>query len=121
MTYLSKLRVVIESPCKAQPESTWDDHQQYLRRCLQDSIGKNEAPIASHGLFAFPGIFDDADPLDRALCMDAGWAWIPHAEKLCVYTDYGITEGMRRAINIAHLHGIPVSYRQLGKNEAPAS
>jgi hypothetical protein len=107
--------VVIESPCK--PSDTgfsWDDHQDYLKLALRDSISRGEAPIASHGLFAFSNVFDDAAPDQRTACMEAGWCWIKHASAVIVYVDCGITEGMERAITVAGLNGVQVYYRSLG-------
>ncbi len=107
-------RVIIESPCAPSGTFTWDEHEAYLRRCLQHSIALGEAPIASHGLFAFSRAFEDADPAQRNACMIAGHAWLVAAEAVAVYLDYGISKGMQQGIELAEAMAVPVDYRRLG-------
>jgi hypothetical protein len=102
-------RVIIESPCSGDMTG----HAGYLARCLRDSIQRAEAPIASHGLFAFSMVLDDDKVADRNAGMYAGWAWIEVTEAVVVYDDLGITEGMKRAILLAEHIGKPVEYRSL--------
>lgn len=109
--------VVLESPCAANATSTWEENQAYLAEALRDSIGHGEAPIASHGLFAFSNIFDDATHERRQRCMYAGWAWIKCAARVVVYADLGITPGMEAGITYARSIGIPVIYRRLRGEE----
>lgn len=105
--------VVIESPCAPLPGRTFEHNANYLRRCLRDSIERGEAPIASHGLFAFSNVFDDANALERKQCMLAGWAWMYSASEVIVYADHGITQGMIDGIAFAQNLGVSVSYRYL--------
>lgn len=106
-------RVIIESPCAALPNSTWEDHQDYLADALRDSISRGEAPIASHGLFAFSNIFNDADAKQRRACMLAGHAWLNQAEAVIVYADLGISAGMQQGIDLAKRLSIPVEIRRI--------
>lgn len=102
--------VIIESPYAGDiPRNAL-----YLGRALRDCIGKGEAPIASHGLF--PRYYSDALPAERQLCMEAGWAWMRAADKIAVYTDYGLTDGMRRGIEEAERLRRHIVYRQIGVN-----
>jgi hypothetical protein len=66
------------------------------------------SPIASHLLFTQPGILDDDKPDERKLGIAAGLAWLPVAEAMVVYTDYGESAGMTAAIKLAEGAGIPV-------------
>jgi hypothetical protein len=48
--------------------------------------------------------------------MVAGWAWYPFAEACVVYTDCGISEGMRLGMAEAKLHGILIEERSIATN-----
>lgn len=103
--------VILESPYRG-GEGQWTcDMFSYGLRCLDDSLRRNEAPIASHLLYTL--ILNDADDDDRALGMEAGWAWYDKAEVCAVYIDNGISEGMQAGIDKAVEQGVPVEYRTL--------
>lgn len=109
--------VVVESPFGRTPDGAVADqsrvayHKVYLQACLADCFRLGEAPFASHGLY--PGALDDHNPADRDLGMRAGFVWGRMAAKRVVYTDLGITEGMRLAIEESIARGQPVEYRAL--------
>ena len=111
-------RVVVESPYSAPTPEGVQTHVEYARACLRDCIRRGEAPIASHLLLTQPGVLDDADPEERETGMRAGWAWIPTATAVVVYTDYGVSSGMERGVECARRWDVPVEYRTLPK-EAP--
>lgn len=102
-------RVILESPFAGDVEANIE----YARRCVRDSLARGEAPIASHLLYTQPGILNDLEPAERAWGIDAGLAWRAVAEASVVYTDRGISSGMRYGIAAAENAGIPVEYRQL--------
>lgn len=101
--------VIIESPYAGDVER----NAEYARRCVRDSLARGEAPIASHLLYTQPGILDDNDPAERQWGIDAGLAWRRVAEASVVYTDLGISSGMRYGISAAVAAGIPVEYRSI--------
>lgn len=103
-------RVVLESPYSG----TIAGNISYARACLSDALARGEAPIASHLLYT--QVLDDLDPEQRAQGMGAGRAWINVAEALAVYTDRGISNGMRIAINLAEALGKPIEYRTLAQS-----
>lgn len=86
---------------------------QYARRCLKDCLDRGEAPIASH--LTYTQVLDDNDPQQRALGIEAGLAWMRVADASVIYTDLGISEGMRKGIEAARFAGIPTEMRTLGK------
>ena len=102
-------RVILESPYAGNIES----NTIYARKCVQDSIHRNEAPIASHLLYTQPGILNDNIQSERQLGIDAGLAWLVVAEATVVYIDHGISRGMQYGIKLAVNAGIPVEYRSL--------
>lgn len=101
-------RIVIETPYAG----AVDRNIAYARRCLADSLARDEAPIVSHLLHT--QVLDDDDPGQRSTGIRAGHAWIPMADAVAVYEDHGISPGMRVAIDIARAHGVPVEWRTIG-------
>ena len=102
-------RVILESPYAGDVAA----NEAYARACLRDSLGRCEAPMASHLLYTQPGVLDDADPVERDLGIRAGLAWGEVAEATVVYTDRGISGGMKRGIESAKLANRPVEYRSI--------
>ena len=106
-------RVILESPYAGDVEA----NIKYARRCLRDSLMRGEAPIASHLLYTQPGVLDDGISEERAKGIDAGLAWRGVADATVVYTDRGISSGMRYGISAAKDSEIPVEFRSLRETE----
>jgi hypothetical protein len=87
----------------------------YAQRCMKDSLTRGEAPFLSHLLYT--QCLEDTIPEDRKLGMEAGWTFIERSDRTVVYTDYGISSGMKGGIEIAEKFRHPVEYRSIGKNE----
>lgn len=101
--------VIIESPYAGDVQR----NTEYARAGVRDSLGRGEAPIASHLLYTQPGILNDNDPAERQWGIDAGLAWRAVAELVAVYQDLGVSRGMEYGIRRAEEAGIPVEYRTL--------
>lgn len=101
--------VIIESPYAGDVEA----NVEYARRCVRDSLLRGEAPIASHLLYTQPGILDDSVPAERLHGISAGLAWRRVADASVVYTDRGVSHGMRLGIAEAEAAGLPVEYRSI--------
>lgn len=99
--------VIIETPYSGDVEA----NTAYARACLLDSLRRGEAPIASHLLHT--QVLDDMQPDERSLGIEAGLAWYRVATKCVVYTDRGISGGMKMGIDRAGRHGVPVEYRSI--------
>ena len=96
--------VILESPyCDAPPE--------YVHDCIADSLRRGEAPIASHVLYTTA--LDDAVWGEREAGISAGFAWRVFAARTVVYTDLGISSGMRFGIEHAESIGQEIVYRSL--------
>lgn len=102
--------VVLESPYAGDV----DRNVVYARRCLRDCLGRGEAPIASHLLYTQAGVLSDDSPGERAAGIAAGLAWLRVADATVVYTDLGVSRGMREGIGAAETLGRPVEYRSIG-------
>lgn len=101
--------VVIESPFAGDVSANLE----YLRACLADSLGRGEAPFASHGLYTQPGVLRDDAPEEREHGIAAGFAWGARADLVAVYMDRGISGGMKTGIDRALAAGQPVEYRRI--------
>lgn len=102
-------RVILESPYAGKTIQEVQHNIKYARQCLLDSLGRGEAPIASHLLHT--QVLNDDISEQRKMGIAAGHAWIPVADAIVVYEDYGVTAGMARAIADAGV--IPVEYRRI--------
>ena len=102
-------RVVLESPFSGDIRA----NLAYARACLRDCLLRGESPVASHCLLTQEGVLNDADPIERAVGINAGHAWMHVCDAVVVYTDLGISEGMKAGINSALFHGIAVEKRSL--------
>ena len=104
--------VVLESPYSGNIERNII----YARRAVKDSLSRGESPSPMHLVHTQPGILDDNNPEERAWGIAAHLAWIPLAEAVVLYTDYGISPGMDAAVLAAARAGVPLMYRKIGEN-----
>lgn len=103
--------VIIESPYRATPYYTAEQHHLYLMHCVEDCLRRGEAPYASHHLI--PDILDDDDQYERAIGIRCGFAWGQHADLVAIYSDLGIGDGMKDAIEHWNKLGKKVEWRKL--------
>lgn len=104
--------VILESPYAGDVEG----NLAYLQRCIRDSLGRGEAPFASHLLYT--QALDDRDPAQREAGIRAGFAWRMRAVKTVVYGDRGISRGMQLGIEHARSCGHVVEYRHIDNQGA---
>lgn len=107
-------RVIVESPYRADNPTQQAKHLDYARAAIRNAIARGEAPMASHLLYTQPGVLDDGSPHERELGIALGFQWMTVAHAVAVYTDLGISDGMKRGIAQAHRDGMTVEYRSLG-------
>lgn len=101
------IRVVIESPLKGNIEK----NIKYAQLCCIDCLRRNEAPYASHLLMT--QFLDDANLEDRKLGIESGFVWGECCDKIVVYQDLGISEGMLLGISKATNNNKNIEYRNL--------
>jgi hypothetical protein len=104
------IAVLVESPFAGDVER----NTRYLRACLRDCLTRGEAPFASHAIYTLPGVLDDNTPAERQLGIEAGLLIGARMDKTVVYTDLGISDGMKHGITRAGVDGRPIEYRTLG-------
>lgn len=103
--------VIIESPYAG----AITRNLEYARKCMRDCFMRGEFPFASHLLYTQNGILDDTIPEERKLGINAGLVWGKNASKTVVYTDLGITKGMKQGIKRAKDEGRVVEIRKIDK------
>jgi hypothetical protein len=101
--------VILESPFAGDEQANID----YARLCVRDSLMRGEAPIASHLLYTQPTILDDSVPEERKNGIAAGLAWGKVADATVVYTDRGISRGMKYGISVAAFEMRTIEYRSI--------
>ena len=90
--------VIIESPYAESETHTVEQHVQYARECMRDSLMRGESPYASHLLYTQEGVLDDLNPEERKLGIEAGFMWRNVADLTVFYVDLGYSMGMRFAL-----------------------
>ena len=103
--------VIIESPFKGNTPAEEAENTAYARKAMRDSLYRGEAPYASHLLY--PQMLDDANKHERRRGIEAGLRIGQLADRTVVYTDRGISPGMKQGIKRAEDEGRPVEYRSL--------
>ncbi len=101
--------VILESPYAGKVKQNLE----YGRKCLADSLNRGEVPVASHLLYTQTGVLDDNKPEERDLGINAGHELLRVADKMVVYIDKGISEGMKLGIERAKVAGVPVELRSI--------
>lgn len=99
--------VVIESPLRGSVRR----NVAYAKAAMLDSIGRGEAPYASHLLYAQAGILDDTNADERKAGMARGLAWSAKGDLVAAYVDLGVSDGMRAGIEAAGKAGTAIEYR----------
>jgi hypothetical protein len=106
-------RVIVESPYAGKTDEEIARNEAFARAAMADCFRRGEAPYASHLLYTQPGVLRDGVPEERRLGIAAGFVWRDVADATVVYTNLGVTDGMRQGIEDAEAKGRPVEYRHL--------
>ena len=103
-------RVIVESPYAGDIKLNTMYAQFACHDCL---VNHNEAPYASHLLYTQPNVLRDELNNERALGIDAGFAWRATAEETIFYQDLGASNGMRLGMDDCEDKGKPFTLRWL--------
>jgi hypothetical protein len=104
--------VIIESPYSSPTAQGLLENRNYLKRAMIDSLERGEAPFAGH--FLYTQLLNDRDPKDRRLGMEASKIFYLHCYLVAVYTDHGISPGMKVGIELAKRLGRAIEERSIG-------
>jgi hypothetical protein len=105
------LCVVVESPYRGDDGLLLLENIEYAEACVADCLRRGEAPFASHLLYT--RALNDEVPHEREQGIALGLALGARLDRTVVYTDRGISPGMREGIAAAEALGRPVEYRTL--------
>lgn len=119
--------VSVESPYRAATAELQQEHVCYaVLAAKHASKFHGEAPFASHLILTQSvdhsgGTFYCSDDMPEPHGLGVGREGaieITHSarmvcDKIVLYTDYGVSSGMKAAVTVAEEHGIPIEYRQL--------
>ncbi len=108
-----KPKIIIESPFASTTPAIHQANIAYVRAALRDSLLRGEVPMASHAIYALPGVLDDTNDDERTIGMEAGFAWHSCVNGVAVYTDRGMSRGIEEGIARAEAFGLPVEMRSL--------
>lgn len=109
--------VILESPYGSDDPLIVGRNVTYARRAMRDALLRGDAPFASHLLYTQEGVLNDRNPYERRLGINAGFVWRRFAVMTVVYTDYGISEGMKMGMDASEKMGVPIEVRKIGRND----
>ena len=111
MSELLRPKVQLESPFGAPTREGIITNVAYALIAMRDSLARGEAPFASHLLYT--QMLDDQDPYERTEGIEAGLVIGNDAALTAVYTDLGISRGMKYGIERAEAEGREIVWRRL--------
>lgn len=101
--------VIVESPYAGDVE----ENVRYARAAVRDCLMRGESPFASHLLYTQLGVLRDEEPSERALGIEAGFAFRAAAGLTAVYADLGVSGGMQAGIEHSIRICVPHEFRSL--------
>lgn len=105
--------VVLELPHESKTKEELEEHIEYAEACIDDCFERRESPFNYHLFYPPEIILRNNESKERKLGIEADLAWIKLADAMVVYTDLGVTEGMKRSIKKAEESDKTIEYRQL--------
>lgn len=99
-------RVFICSPFKAQNGGTQALYIDYAKQKTREAIEAGCAPYTPH--LYLTRVLDDNDPCARWKGISIGFEFLKTCEEIWVCARYGISTGMEKEINAAHVMGIKI-------------
>lgn len=88
--------VLVESPYAGDSPEKVQANIEYAQKAIKDCLQRNEAPFASHLIYT--QALDDNIPRERELGIKAGLVFSQIVDKIVVYIDKGISDGMIKGI-----------------------
>lgn len=102
---------MLESPYAGETAYDVAINEDYARRCLLSSIRLGEAPMAGHLLYT--QVLKDVNPTERELGIRSHLAWLRRSRGIVLYTDRGVSSGMKQAVELGVKLGVPIKERKL--------
>lgn len=105
--------VIIESPYSNDDLTMVNRHTLYAKQCLKDSFKRGEAPFSSHILYS--DALNYRVRIDKDIGLISHVSWIAVCDLVAVYVDFGLSEGMQLAVNVAKIKHKRIEYRTIGQ------
>lgn len=106
-------KVFIVSPYKNENPVEFQKNVDYAKQILRDSLSRGEAPFLPHMLYT-------EKEFGRSWSINAGHTWLESADKFVIYSDRGISNGMKKGLSLAKQKNIPIEYRMLPNSNLDA-
>jgi hypothetical protein len=110
---------IVESPYFNEDDLLLKRNIAYARLCVAFLEQQGYAAFASHLFYTQPSILNDDDPEDRQKGIDSGFAIARHASVSFVFTDLGVSGGMRAGILDAQKAGRRIQYQSIFQSKPP--
>jgi len=108
---MMSLLTLVCSPYRASDPRQGHRNRLYARLALRHSIFMGELPHAPH--VEYPEVLDDNHPSERERGMHLSLDFLHRAERIAIYGDLGISDGMAREIRTARVMQKEILYRSI--------
>ena len=103
---------LVLTPFMAEYPNLVNRMQRYATYATRDSLKRHEAPVAT-SLFYYSTLNIHVQ-IEKDIGLQSMLSWIPNADVLAIYCDYGITQAMDLCIKVAKMKGTHLEYRNIG-------
>lgn len=102
-------KIYVCSPLRGNEKENIKRAEEYCRKIV---LKLNAIPICPH--IYFTRFLNDNSKIERELGLDLGQRLLKDCDRVFVFDDYGISEGMKKEIEVAESLNIPVIYTSGG-------
>lgn len=103
---------LVLTPFMSEDPAKKDLLYRYAKRAVKDSLNRGEAPLASH-IFYYEFFNNNLIQTERDMGFISQVSWIQNADLIVVYIDFGITQAMKAALDVAKLKNKRIEYRTI--------
>lgn len=112
VVYAPRRCTLVLTPFMAEYPNLANRMQRYANLATRDSIKRHEAPVSTT-LFYYATLNIHVS-IEKDIGLQSMLSWIPNADTLAVYVDYGVTQAMDLCIKVGKMKGAHIEYRNIG-------
>lgn len=101
---------LVLTPFMSEDPAKKDMFYRYAKRAVKDCLNRGEAPLASH-IFFYEFFNNNLIQTERDMGFISQVSWIKDCDMVVVYMDFGITQAMKAALDVAKLKNRRIEYR----------
>lgn len=109
-------RVIVVTPFIREDMAKRHKIERYTNYAMVDSLNQNEAPISNQSMYLNLSGYSGTN-LERDVSFIVQLNWMPKAEIVAFYVDYGITPAMESLMNYCIRKNIKTEIRSIGEIE----